>query len=66
MEFQLRHFYQSAKEKISYEIKNIFVNIYDDRQKLTRSSLARGIKFDNSIVDEYMNKMSIKESQIKY
>jgi hypothetical protein len=48
--YQIRHFYQNATQKIAFEIKNIFVSINDDRQKLTRSSLARGTKFDNSLL----------------
>ena len=61
-EYQIRHFYQSATEKVHYEIKNIFIAINDDQQKLTRSSLARGTKFDNSILQNYMNKEKYKNN----
>ena len=51
-EYQIKHFYQEATEKISYVIKSIFLTIHDDRQKLTRSSLAQGRRFDNTIAYE--------------
>ncbi len=46
-----------------YEIKNVFVTINDDKQKLSRSSLARGTKFDNSLVDGYMMKARERENK---
>lgn len=46
-----------------YEIKNIFVTINDDKQKLSRSSLARGTKFDNSLVEGYMLKAKEREKK---
>ena len=60
-EYQIRHFYQSAREKVPYEIRNIFVSINDDKQKLSRSSLARGTKFDNSLIEGYMSRVRERE-----
>lgn len=48
-----------------YEIRNIFVSINDDKQKLSRSSLARGTKFDNSLIEGYMNRAKEREKDKK-
>jgi hypothetical protein len=47
----VKHFFQQANERIHPSIRNLFISIENDHEKLTRNSLAMARKLNNSEVD---------------